>query len=196
MILVEIVNVFLTEKGGEFIVLLKDKGDPRTLPISIGQLEAQSIAMELYRVSSPRPLTHDLFKSTIEKLQSKVSKVIIHDLVDNTFYARLFVETNGKSVEIDSRPSDAIALALRFSAPVYVEDKVMDGSGVVFPSDNPSNETKKTPRTTDSRRDKKVPPATPPIESLKAELARAVEKERYEDAAKLRDEISKLTKSN
>jgi uncharacterized protein len=192
MIRVEIVNVFLTEKGGEFIVLLKGEGDPRTLPISIGQLEAQSIAMELYHTSSPRPLTHDLFKSTIEKLGSKVSKVIICDLVDNTFYARLFLETDGRDTAIDARPSDAIAMALRFSAPVYVEDNVMDGSGVFFPSDKQSKVTKKPQNRTVTRREEKKAP----LESLKADLARAVEKERYEDAAQIRDQISKLTESN
>jgi uncharacterized protein len=196
MIRVEIVNVLLTEKGGEFIVLLKGEGDPRTLPISIGQLEAQSIAMELYRASSPRPLTHDLFKSTLEKLGSQVSKVIVCNLVDNTFYARLFLETDGKSVEIDARPSDAIALALRFSAPVFVEEKVMDESGVIFPPDKQNKGPKKTQTRTGIQRDPKKAPEVPPLESLKGNLARAVENERYEDAAKIRDEINKLTKSN
>lgn len=196
MIRVDVVNVFLTEKDGEFVVLLKGEGDPRTLPVSIGKLEAQSIAMELYHVSFPRPLTHDLFKKTLEQLGSKVTKIVICDLVDRTFYARLFLETGGKSVEIDSRPSDAIAMALRFAAPVFVEDKVMDESGVIFPSEKKHDGMFKGQSRTGRTGRKKEEREVPPIEALKARLEEAVRKERYEEAAKLRDEISRSTKSN
>jgi bifunctional DNase/RNase len=187
MIRVEIVNVFLAEKEGEFVVLLKGEDDPRTLPISIGQLD---------HVSFSRPLTHDLFKSALERLGSKVSKVIIRDLIDNTFYARLFFETGGKTVEIDSRPSDAIALAVRFAAPVFVEEKVMDESGVIFPSDK-QNETAGKPGIRAKKPGaEKETNGMPVLESLKTRLAKAVLDESYEEAAKLRDEISKLTNSN
>jgi bifunctional DNase/RNase len=196
MIRVEIVNVFLTEKNGEFIVLLKADGDPRTLPISIGQLEAQSIAKELYHASFPRPLTHDLFKSAVEQLGSKITRAIICDLVDNTFYARLFLEAAGKVFEIDSRPSDAIALALRFAAPVFVEEKVMNASGIIIPSDEMNDRPGKVRTAGDGTGRKKKAGEIPPLEALKMRLAKAVQKERYEEAAKLRDEISKLTESN
>jgi bifunctional DNase/RNase len=196
MIRVEIVNVFMAEKGGEYIVLLKGEDDPRTLPISIGQLEAQSIAMELYHVSFSRPLTHDLFKSTLERLDSKVSKVIICDLIDNTFYARLFFETAGKPVELDARPSDAIAMALRFSAPVFVEKKVMETSGIIFPSDKPGRAAGKPEIRAGKHTTEKETGEMPLLELLKSRLAKAVLDESYEEAAKLRDEISKLTKSN
>jgi uncharacterized protein len=190
MIRVDIVNVFLTAKGDEFIVLLKGAGDERTLPISIGQLEAQSIAIHLYHVSFPRPLTHDLFKSVLERFEGKVSKVVIGDLIDNTFYARLFCENKeGASVEIDSRPSDAIALALRFGAPVFVEEKVMDESGVVLPDEKTA--TAGMQNTKDA-----MPDESSSLDALKAGLAKAIREERYEEAAKLRDEINKLTKSN
>ena len=184
MIRVDIANVFLTEKGDEFIILLKGQGDKRTLPISIGQLEAQSIAMELYHVSFPRPLTHDLFKSSLDRLGCKVTKAVVSDLIDNTFHARLFFESKGETMEIDSRPSDAVALALRFAAPIFVEEKVMDESGVVFP---------RLPGRPDNK--KKAQEVTP-VEALKAKLAKAVREERYEEAARLRDELGKLTKSN
>ncbi|MBN2187897.1 MAG: bifunctional nuclease family protein [Chitinispirillaceae bacterium] len=196
MIRVEIVNVFLAEKGGEYIILLKGDNDPRTLPISIGQLEAQSIAMELYHVSLPRPLTHDLFKSALQMLDSKVSKVIISDFIDNTYYARLFFETGGKPVEIDARPSDAIALALRFSAPVFVEKKVLDASGVVFPSGKPGKTAGKPGARAGKHAAEKETAEIPLLKSLKSRLAKAVRDESYEEAAKIRDEISKLTKSN
>jgi uncharacterized protein len=191
MISVDIVNVFLTEKGDEYIVLLKGREDKRTLPISIGQLEAQSIAMELYHVSFPRPLTHDLFKSSLERLGCKVTKVIISDLIDNTFHARLFFQSKDDTVEIDSRPSDAIALALRFAAPVFVEDKVMDASGIMLPSALP-NLQNSTGRPDNGKETREVTP----LEALKTKLAKAVREERYEEAAKLRDELGKLTKSN
>jgi len=193
MIRVDIANVFLTEKGDEFVILLKGQGDKRTLPISIGQLEAQSIAMELYHVSFPRPLTHDLFKSSLERLGCKVTKVIICDLIDNTFHARLFFESKGETMEIDSRPSDAIALALRFAAPIFVEEKVMDESGVVLPREKAAAAGPIGPGRPDN---KKEAQEVTPIEALKAKLAKAVREERYEEAAKLRDEVEKLTKSN
>jgi bifunctional DNase/RNase len=197
MIPVDVINVFLTAKGDEFIILLKGTGDKRTLPVSIGQMEAQSIAKELYHASFPRPLTHDLFKSALEKLGCKVTKVIICDLIDNTFYARLFFENKGETMEIDSRPSDAIALALRFTAPIFVEEKVMDESGVILAHEN---ETAGKPGP-DMPKQRKGRPETEyrestPLETLKVKLAKAIREERYEDAARLRDEIDKLTKSN
>lgn len=197
MIPVDVINVFLTAKGDEFIILLKGTGDKRTLPVSIGQLEAQSIAKELYHASFPRPLTHDLFKSALEKLGCKVTKVIICDLIDNTFYARLFFENKGETMEIDSRPSDAIALALRFTAPIFVEEKVMDESGVILAHENEAA-GKPGP---DMPKQRKERPETEyrestPLETLKAKLVKAIREERYEDAARLRDEINKLTKSN
>lgn len=198
MIPVDVINVFLTAKGDEFIVLLGGKGDPRTLPVSIGQLEAQSIAKEIYHASFPRPLTHDLFKSALEKLGCKVTKVVICDLIDNTFYSRLFIETKGETLEIDSRPSDAIALALRFSAPIFVEEKVMDGSGVILAQ---GKETESIPGPYGKPVQKKArretdPQETTPLDALKTKLVKAIREERYEDAAKLRDEINKITKSN
>jgi bifunctional DNase/RNase len=193
MIRVEIVNVFLAEGGVEYIVLLKGKDDPRTLPIAIGQLEAQSIAMALYHASFPRPLTHDLFKSALERLDSKVSRVVICDLIDHTFYARLIFTSGGKRIAIDSRPSDAIALALRFAAPVFVEEKVMDASGILFPSEGQNGSSRK-PKTREGKGGQEN--KTPLLASLKNRLAKAVREERYEEAAKIRDGINKLTNSN
>jgi uncharacterized protein len=183
MIHVDIINVFLTEKGDEFIILLRGPEDARTLPISIGQLEAQSIATQLYHVDFPRPLTHDLFKTTLDRLGYKVNRVVISDLIDSTFYARLIIEKDGRMEEIDSRPSDAIALALRFSAPIYVEEKVMDGSGVILPEEENPKKGKG-----------KAEPTSP--EGLNEQLLRAVREERYEDAAHLRDKLRNLSKSN
>ena len=191
MLQVNIVNIFLTTKGEEFVILLHGPEDNRTLPISIGQLESQSIFIHLYHYSFPRPLTHDLFKSTLERIGCKVVKVVISDIVENTFYARLFIEKNGELVEMDSRPSDAIALAMRFSAPIFVEESIMEKSGIILP-DELAGET--IPGSTDERASDETEPPT--LDALKAKLARAIQEERYEDAAKLRDAINKLTKSN
>jgi uncharacterized protein len=191
MIRVDVVNVFLTEKGDEFIVLLKGRDDERTLPVSIGQLEAQSIAMQLYRVPFPRPLTHDLFKSALERTGCRVVQVSVTDLIDNTFYARLSLENRGETIEIDARPSDAIALALRFGAPILVEDKVMDESGIILPANLPNLQSRLV--AADKKETKKE---LTPLEALKADLVKAIREERYEDAALLRDRLNKLTKSN
>ncbi len=188
MIRVEVVNVFMTEKGDEFIVMLKGHDDERTLPVSIGQLEAQSIAMQLYHAPFPRPLTHDLFKSALERIGCKVTRMVICDLIDNTFYAHLFLEHKGETMEIDARPSDAIALALRFGAPIFAEEKVMDASGIILPPE-------KTAEGRQAEKKEHTKELTP-LEALKADLAKAIREERYEDAARLRDELNKLTKSN
>jgi bifunctional DNase/RNase len=187
MIRVSIINVFLTAKGDEFIILLRGPDDKRTLPISIGQLEAQSIATQLYHVDFPRPLTHDLFKTVLDNIEYKVSKVVINDIIDSTFYARLFFEKDNGLIEVDSRPSDGIALALRFSAPIFVEERVMDESGVVLPEESAAAEMQK-------KSEEKGDLLSP--ERLNEQLHRAIKEERYEDAAHLRDTLKNLSKSN
>jgi hypothetical protein len=193
MLPVDIVNIFLTTKGDEFVILLRSAGDRRTLPISIGQLEAQSIFIKLYHYSFPRPLTHDLFKSVLERFGCKVVKVVISDIVDNTFFARLFIEKDGEVAETDSRPSDAIALAVRFSAPIFVEETIMEKSGFMLPEEL-VGQTAQTQESTVTQAAEETEPPT--LDALKAKLTKAVHEERYEDAAKLRDAIRKLTKSN
>jgi uncharacterized protein len=187
MIRVEIVNVFLTAKGDEFIILLRGPDDERTLPISIGQLEAQSIAMKLYHVDFPRPLTHDLFKSVFDRIGCKVVKSIIYALSDSTFYANLYFERGGETIEIDSRPSDAIALAVRWDAPIYVEEKVLDDAGVILPKDM-------NPEKSPLEKAEQGEPST--LDTLKSQLKKAIAQERYEDASRIRDEINKHKKAN
>jgi bifunctional DNase/RNase len=187
MVRVEIVNVFLTTKGDEFIILLRGPDDERTLPISIGQLEAQSIAMKLYQVDFPRPLTHDLFKSVLEKTGGKVERVVIYDLLDSTFHAHLFLDHKGDTLEIDSRPSDAIALAIRFNAPIFVEEKVLDDAGIILPSEMETGQAQE-------KKEALGEPST--METLKTQLERAISEERYEDAARIRDQINKFKKAN
>jgi uncharacterized protein len=107
------------------IVILKDVEGNRALPIWIGANEANAIAMEMERITTPRPMTHDLIRNILEGLKAKVARIVINDLRDNTFYAVIFLAVNGTEVAIDSRPSDAIALALRVKAPVFVAEKVI-----------------------------------------------------------------------
>lgn len=114
------------------VVILKEKSAERYLPIWIGPTEADAIAMKLHDVTVPRPLTHDLLRSVITALGASVNSIIVSDLKDDTFYARITLDLDGKQVEIDSRPSDAIALAVRVKAPIYAEEAVMDKAGVLL----------------------------------------------------------------
>jgi uncharacterized protein len=188
MIPVEVTSAMLLNVGNEFVVLLKSSVDERALPISIGQSEAQSIAIKLNEISFPRPMTHDLFKNTLEKLGCPLEKVEVCDLVDDTFYARLVINDHGKQVAIDARPSDAVSLAIRFAVPIFVEDKVMDQAGVTFASTAKGN--KKEPEAPVN------PPQRSSLEELQKQLKKAVKEERYEDAARLRDEINKIAAHN
>ena len=112
------------------VVVLKEKGADRYLPIWIGNNEADAIVIQLQNVPVPRPQTHDLLKAVISQLGARVSHIVVNDLSDDVFFARINIDVDGKHVEIDSRPSDAIALAVRMQAPIYAEDTVLDKAGV------------------------------------------------------------------
>ena len=114
------------------VVILKQKDSDRYLPIWIGPAEADAIAVKLQDVSVPRPLTHDLLRSIITNLGAGVSHIVVSDLQNDTFYAKVVLQMNGNSMEVDCRPSDAIALAVRTEAPIYVEDIVLEKAGVVL----------------------------------------------------------------
>jgi bifunctional DNase/RNase len=107
------------------VVILKDMDGKRFLPILIGPFEATAIALALEGAPVPRPLTHDLMRTVFETLDARLEQVVIHDIRESTFFAKLIVRTNGELQEIDARPSDGIALALRMSAPIYVSDKIV-----------------------------------------------------------------------
>jgi uncharacterized protein len=108
------------------IVILRDKEGQRVLPIWVGPFEANAIAVQLENMATPRPMTHDLLKNVIHDLKADIQKIVVSDLKENTFYALIYLNVNGEAVAVDSRPSDAIALALRSRAPIFVEDKVID----------------------------------------------------------------------
>lgn len=176
--------------GGAYALILKEVNGARRLPIIIGAFEAQSIALEMEGIKPPRPLTHDLLKSIIDSMGMALNDVFISDLRDGTFYARL----NLDSQEIDSRPSDAIALAVRFGVPIFVSDKVMEEASFV-----PENEeSDKIPMTgaAETPQEPGTKPKLSKLEQLEHQLREAIAHEEYEKAAKLRDEIQKLQARN
>lgn len=120
------VKAVTIDQGGSFLVLLVDKEEKKVLPISIGPFEAQSIALVLQGKNPPRPLTHDLLKSLCDTLGARLQKIIITDIRDSTFYAELFLEYEDKVIVVDSRPSDAIALALRSGATIYMSMRLVE----------------------------------------------------------------------
>jgi len=113
------------------IVILRDKEGQKVLPIWVGIFEANAIALQIENISTPRPMTHDLLRNVIHDLKASVQKIVVCDLQENTFYALIYLALNGDTVAIDARPSDAIALALRTRAPIYVEDRVIDHAKTV-----------------------------------------------------------------
>jgi len=123
------------------IILLRDAGGHKVLPIWVGAFEANAIALQIENVSTPRPMTHDLLKNVINDLKASVKKIVVSDLKDNTFYALIYIDVNGELVAVDARPSDAIALALRARAPIFVEESVIENAKPFDPgSDKPDTE--------------------------------------------------------
>src|SRR4051794_36533212 len=118
------------------IVILRDKDGQKVLPIWVGIFEANAIALQIENIATPRPMTHDLLRNVIHDLRASVQKIVVCDLQENTFYALIYLTSNGETVAIDARPSDAIALALRTRAPIFVEERVIDHAKTVdFASD-------------------------------------------------------------
>jgi bifunctional DNase/RNase len=110
------------------IVILKDKGGERVLPIWVGVFEANAIALQIENIATPRPMTHDLLRNILSEIEADVLRIVVSDLRDNTFYAMIYLDRGGSTIAIDARPSDAIALALRTKAPIYVEDSVVESA--------------------------------------------------------------------
>lgn len=169
--------------GGAYALILKEVNGNRRLPIIIGAFEAQSIALEMEGIKPPRPLTHDLMKNILESMGSDLAEIVISELRDGTFYAKLSFD----SQEVDARPSDAIALAVRFGAPIFVSDKVMDEASFL-----PENEEQ------EGSAEGALPPKVgketrvTKLEAFRVQLKEAIEREDYEKAAELRDEIRKF----
>jgi len=132
MIEMSVDSIRVSVVNSQRVVILKENKVERYLPIWIGPTEADAIAIKLQGVSVPRPLTHDLLYSVIDTLGAKVNFIVVNDLRNDTFYAKINVIINDQHIEIDSRPSDAIAIAVRAKAPIYAEEEVLDKAGIVF----------------------------------------------------------------
>ena len=128
----EIDSIRVSLMNYQRVVILKEKSSDRYLPIWIGPAEADAIAVKLQEVSVPRPLTHDLLNSIIGNLGANISRIVVTDLSNDTFYAKIVLQTDGKWIEVDSRPSDAIALAVRTETPIFAEEAVMDKASIVL----------------------------------------------------------------
>jgi len=123
------------------IIILRDKAGDRVLPIWVGIFEANAIALQMENITTPRPMTHDLLRNVINDLKASVQKVVVSDLRENTFYALIYMTVNGDTLAIDARPSDAIALALRTRAPIFVEEAVIDSAkSIDFTSEKADSE--------------------------------------------------------
>ena len=112
-------------RSNMYILLLREINGHDTLPIWIGKPEADSIALAMGKIVTPRPMTHDLIKNVVSELKMKITKIVITDIIENTYYAGIYVDQGGKEISIDSRPSDAIAVAIRVNAPIFVEEHVI-----------------------------------------------------------------------
>ena len=175
IIAVQVERVTLDTSSNRFVVILRDDENNRWLPIVVGPAEAQAIALQIEQVTPPRPMTHDLIKNVLDVLQVKIAKVVVNDLKDNTYFATIGFKKNGLSQEIDARPSDAIAIALRTNAPIFVDEKVMKKAAISEELESIEPEMNEEE-----------------LKLLRVELQRAVKEERYEDAAKFRDKINNL----
>ncbi|RFC54754.1 bifunctional nuclease family protein [Brumimicrobium aurantiacum] len=183
-------------QSGAYALVLSEVDGLRRLPIIIGGFEAQAIAIELEDMTPSRPLTHDLFKNFAEAFNVTVKEVIIYNLKEGIFYAKLICDQDGKEIEIDARTSDAIAIAVRFECDVYTYENILSSAGIRLDQDDIEEQTptpiKKTKKNTPSSEDKSEL-SNLTVKELETQLDKAVEEENYELASKLRDEINKRT---
>ncbi|MBR6369731.1 MAG: bifunctional nuclease family protein [Bacteroidaceae bacterium] len=156
------------------VVILREKGGTRCLPVLVGPLEAQAIAVTLYNHSMPRPGIYDLFIKTLASFDGTLTEVDIYRINSGIFYSHLFIEKDGNLTFIDSRTSDALALAVRSKVPIFIEEELLDGNSIKLESNGAYS----------------LPIATASTKVLKEAMAQAVASENYEFAARLRDEIN------
>jgi len=194
----EISNLSYSQtQSGAYALVLGESGGKRRLPIIIGGFEAQAIAIELEKMAPSRPLTHDLFKSFAEAFSVKIKEVLIYNLVEGIFYAKLICQQDGANdVEVDARTSDAIALAVRFNCPIYTFEFILSSAGILI-DESPSSEEHTLPEaqiTSDAAPSSAEPGNEFSGKSeadLKQMLSSAIEDEAYEKAGKIRDELEK-----
>ena len=174
--------------GGAYALILTEVDGTRRLPIIIGSLEAQAIALELENIKPPRPMTHDLLKNLVQGFKAVVNHIFIYNLSEGTFYSKIFIEHRDEIFEVDARPSDAIAIAVRFGSKIYVNEKILKEAGIRFEQESIIQRSTKGKLT----KEISVEIELSRLEQLEMDLHTAIEIENYEKAAKLRDQISKL----
>lgn len=185
-------------QSGAYALVLGEVDGKRRLPVIIGGFEAQAIAIEIENMTPSRPLTHDLFKTFAEKFHVKLEEVVIYNLVDGIFYAKLICNGGGKTLEIDARTSDAVAIAIRFKAPICTYEFILAAAGIVIEGtdlafldklDAPNISPEIKPET------ESTPYSKMTDEELQTKLLKAIDEESYEKAARIRDEISRRKSS-
>lgn len=180
--------------GGAYALILSESKGSRRLPIIIGTYEAQAIALELEHIKPPRPMTHDLLKQVIQSFQGNLSYIIINELREGTFFAKMVIEGISNTIEVDARPSDAIALAVRFTTPIYVSEQVLNEAGISTEAETAEEETSAQKGEVKTESTPKHSTGTPETraELLEKNLGAAIAAEDYELAARLRDELIRL----
>jgi hypothetical protein len=177
-----------------YALILKEVEGNRRLPIIIGAFEAQAIALEMEGVVPPRPMTHDLIKSIIDAFNITLSEVFINELKDGTFFAKLIFDDS--DIEIDARPSDAIALAVRCNTPIYVESQILNETGIIPQGEEQEMDEEEEDDLKFLKKEKPQPKPTSRLEQLQQDLEKAIQDEDYENAARIRDEIKKILGSS
>lgn len=187
-----------------YAVVLGEQFGARRLPIVIGAFEAQAIAVAMERMAPNRPLTHDLFKNSLEKFEIDLKEIVINNLVEGVFYSLLICERHGETIEIDSRTSDAIAMAVRFQCPIYTSEEILEKAGVEIEDGEESEEGKESKSKKRSRQQKPAAAKTTTVrpdklstysdKDLKSMLDEMLANENYEKAAEIRDEQERRAK--
>lgn len=176
--------------GGAYALVLGEVDGNRRLPIIIGAFEAQAIALELEKIQPPRPMTHDLIRDLFESVKANVTDILIDELREGTFFAKIRFAVNGTEAQLDCRPSDAVALAVRVGAPIFVSEGVLDEAGIPTEDEDDLSAVEASPD--DSIEEPQEESSRSPLQKLEDALAKTIADEDYERAAKLRDDIVRL----
>ncbi|MCX8210899.1 MAG: DUF151 domain-containing protein [Lewinella sp.] len=180
-----------------YALILGEVNGMRRLPVIIGNTEAQAIAIALEGLVASRPLTHDLFKNTLDTLRTELREIIITDLREGVFFARLVLDRDGEIIEVDSRTSDALALATRFECPIYTYNNILETAGIVLEGDDEADmQDERTTETVSNDSESRPSLSRMNIKDLNTHLEQMLQEENYEEAARIRDELQRRKASS
>jgi bifunctional DNase/RNase len=180
-----------------YALILGEVNGMRRLPVIIGNTEAQAIAIALEGLVASRPLTHDLFKNTLDTLRTELREIIITDLREGVFFARLVLDRDGEIIEVDSRTSDALALATRFECPIYTYNNIMETAGIVLEGDDEADmQDERATETVSGDSESRPSLSRMNIKDLNTHLEQMLQEENYEEAARIRDELQRRKASS